>query len=301
MNLDFDLESVTLTEFGVGLDESDGQRFCTIPIDASVQVALQEMAATTWRLMIEQNTDPETYNPSEKYASSEYVYLPLNNPLAQHLRELHEAANLGIDSGALSDPTKIFCYFARMTDTRNRRLTAIRRSSQFKGVLKSRLIHLLSDAMKLICDPVFRLDNDFDLLIDSMYVHILRPSGFESIGKLQDEILAVVPSIVSELQSELEFVDFANVADYARDHHRAARCLASIRAQDEASNINRQSLMNLCRDTGVEVQESNGRVTIQRDSVMDFLEVLDRRRYRIDLVEDSPERFKAASRQKIDR
>jgi hypothetical protein len=33
---------------------------------------------------------------------------------------------------------------------------------------------------------------------------------------------------------------------------------------------------------------------------MGLLEVLDRRRYEVELVKDSPERFKAASRRKID-
>jgi hypothetical protein len=33
---------------------------------------------------------------------------------------------------------------------------------------------------------------------------------------------------------------------------------------------------------------------------MDFLEVLDRRRYQLELVKGTPERFRASSRKKID-
>ena len=103
----------------------------------------------------------------------------MDDELASSIRELHDAANLDIDATALEDPSGVFCYFARLTDKKKRRLTALRRATQFKGVLKSRLIRLLTDALKLIEDQVFKLDTDFDLLIDSQHVHILRPSGFE--------------------------------------------------------------------------------------------------------------------------
>ncbi|MDQ7088940.1 MAG: hypothetical protein Q9Q13_14270 [Acidobacteriota bacterium] len=65
----------------------------------------------------------------------------------------------------LDEPSEIFLlHFARLTDNKNRRLTALRRASQFKGVLKKRLIRWLDDTLKIIEDSVFKLDNDFDLL-----------------------------------------------------------------------------------------------------------------------------------------
>src|SRR2546426_481228 len=81
------------------------------------------------------------------------------------------------------DPATVFCYFARLTDSKGRRLTALRRATQFKGVLKSRLLRLVTDSLKLVEDHIFKLDRDFDLLIDSANVHILRPSGFEFAGE----------------------------------------------------------------------------------------------------------------------
>ena len=41
MKLDFDLEKVTVTEFGVGRDDGDGQTFIAVPVDADVQTALR--------------------------------------------------------------------------------------------------------------------------------------------------------------------------------------------------------------------------------------------------------------------
>lgn len=297
--MEFDFDAVETTEFGVGYDEGDDRTFACITVDADVQRALREMTVATWETMQRIGIDPVQYEPSEKYASCEHIVLPITDDLAQQLRDLHEAQNLPIDNAALEDPSKIFCYFARMTDSQGRRLTAVRRANQFKGILKNRLIRLVTDALKIIEDDVFKLDNDFDLLIDSSHVHILRPSGFEFVGKLQSAILAAVPQNVQEIHAELTFVDLDNIQEYASKHPRAARYLASIRAQRETQNIDKRALRRLCKNTGVTVRDIKGKLTVDDDHIIGFLEVLDRRRYEVKLMRNSPESFKAASRRKL--
>jgi hypothetical protein len=297
MTLDFDLNNVTLTEFGVGRDDGGDQSFVAVPVDADVQTALREMAAATWEAM--RGQIPAMYEPSEKYQSIQYVYLPITDELASILRELHEAVNLGIDSKALDDPAKLFCYFARLTDNKRRRLTGLRRASHFKGILKSRLIRLVTDSLKLIDDHVFKLDADFDLLIDSAAVHILRPSGFEYAAKLREAILAAVPQNIELLEADLDFVEFEGIQEYASKHPRAARYLASIQSQKAAKAIDQAALKKLCKSTRVQVTERNGLITVDPGHEMGFLEVLDRRRYELELVKGRPERFKAASRRRI--
>ena len=301
MKLDFDLGNVTITEFGVGRDDGNGQTFVTVPVDANVQAALREMVEATWDTMQRDEEGPAKYEPSEKHGGTEYLFLPLDDDLAASVRELHEAASLDIDTAALSDPADVFCYFARFTDKKKRRLTALRRATQFKGVLKSRnrLVRMLDDTLKIIEDTVFKLDNDFDLLVNATNVHILRPSGFEFAGKLQEAILAAVPENVKAIRKDLAFVEFGGIETYAGKHPRAARYLASIRGQEETKNIDKSLLKKLCKQTGVEVAESKGKVIVTNGHGMGFLEVLDRRRYEVSLVKEKPERYRAASRRKI--
>ena len=47
MPAQFDLKTVELIEFGVGIDEDSGQRFVLVPIDSGVQAALREMVVAT--------------------------------------------------------------------------------------------------------------------------------------------------------------------------------------------------------------------------------------------------------------
>ena len=57
--------------------------------------------------------------------------------------------------------------------------------------------------------------------------------------------------------------------------------------------------MDVCKRTGVPVEEVNGQVLVREGSEMGLLEVLDRRRYELALVPEAPERFRATSREKI--
>lgn len=300
MNLNFDIDNVNVTEFGVGRDDDNGQTFIAIPVDVDVQKALEEMVKQTWETMQADKEGPVRYEPSEKHAGTEYLFLPIDDDLSTSVRNLHQAANLPIDSAALDELATVFCYFVRLTDMNRCHLTALRRATQFKGVLKSRLLRLVNDALKIIEDRVFKLDSDFDLLIDSNFVQILRPSGFEFAGKLQEKILAAVPQNITSIQNDLQFIDFTEIQDYAIKHPRAARYLASIQGLKETKNIDKSALKKLCKSTGVDINDAKGRIEISPGHEMGFLEVLDRRRYEVELVKGVPERFKASSRRKLE-
>lgn len=298
MPAEFNVGSVELVEFGVGLDEGRDQRYVSIPIDGDIQAALREMVITT-RDEMKDAGDATTYDPGEKYAGHENLRLPLESELASHVLRIHEAQNLPSEPTALSVPANVFCYFARMRDNKGHRLTAIRRATMFKGVLKSRLLQFTTDALKLVQDKVFKLDRDFDLLVDETGIQILRPAGFEFVGALEGAVLAAVPKNVKAVKADLPFVDFDPIQLYATHHPRAARYLASIRVQHETKNIDKNNLKKLCERTGVRVQEVKGKLQVDEASIMDFLGVLDRRLYEVELVKGSPESFRAASRRRI--
>jgi len=299
MDLDFGFDDIATVEFGVGRDEGPGRTYHYVPVDRTVGDALVEMAGATHTAMEQYAPTPSRYEPSEKHASIEYVFLPLADDLCHGLRTLHEANNLPVDSNALREPTQLFCYFVRLVDSSARRLTAVRRASQFKGVLNRRLIRLTNDALRLVDEDVFKLDTDFDLLIDAESVHVLRPAALEFVGQLQAAIVAAAPANLEAVGRDLPFIDFSSINAYAQKHPRAARYIASIRAQGGTAGINQESLRRLCESTGVALNEIDGRLLVPAGSEMGFLEVLDRRRFEIELIEDSPERYRASSRERL--
>ena len=335
--LNFDISSMNFLEFGVGRDQDDSQVFYKVRVGENAQKALHDMVIDTWSEMIKSvegrptqtmfeevpsaasinillpTSDEQTmqkklkggphhYSPSDKYAGTEYLYLPLDHDSASELRNLYYAINLPLENQLFDDPDTIFSYFVRMQDSLGRRITALRRATGFKGVLKSNLLApITGDALELYGGKIFKLDNDFDIILDSDHVHIWRPNSFEAVGKLQQAILDAVPDNIRSIGNEIGYVDFDEISNYARTHIMAARYLASIRAQASEGPISKEALLRLCEYTEIYLKEQDGKIIVTQENVMGFLEVLDRRRYGIELVEGQREQFRATSRQRIKR
>src|SRR5207249_263466 len=139
---------------GVAYKDRRGEFFYLVPVDDEVQNALQEMAVATRDAMTALAEEPVQYEASEKHDRLEYLQLPLDDDLMARLRLLHGANNLELNAVALEVPENIFFYFAKMRDGEGQPLTALRRASRFKGVLKKRLIRLVTNTLRLVEDDV---------------------------------------------------------------------------------------------------------------------------------------------------
>jgi hypothetical protein len=287
-------------EFGVGLDVGANRLLQLIPVDGDVQAALRAMAVETWRQLESEAAGPGApYSPAEKYASIEYVTISVDSPMAREFERIRDATP-EINATALDHPENMYCYFARFHSDDGRTLTGVRRASQFKGILRSRLIRILDDTLRVVEDDVFKLDTDFDVLVDATTLHVLRPSGLEFVGLLQDSILAGTDDSVRELRTSLPFVEFAGIETYARSHTRAARLLASIRSQNAAEGIDRTLLRRAAIAAGVTVTLRAGQLVVDQTQIIEFLEVIDRRRFELQLVRGTTERYRASSRTRVD-
>ena len=301
MNLNFDIENVETTEFGVGRYTGSDRTYAVIPVHLGVQMTLQGMVAGTCQKMEASVESPSTFNPAEKYASEEYLALPIDDDLALRLRTLHEAPNLTIANDYLDWMTKCFCYLARLWDGNGKQLTALRRATQFKGALnkQNRILSMGTDALGIVDGPIFQLNADFDVIVDSDTVHIIHPNSFKLLGQIEEAIAEAVPHNVAAIAQALTYVDWVNVEDYAASHSRAASLLASIRTNGYAENLDKSALESLCKGTSVSLEDVQGKIVVSDEHILPFLEVVDRRRYEIGLVPHTPERYRASSRTRV--
>ena len=294
--MNFDFDEIETARFGVCTRQSGDVQFLDVPVAPDVQSAIKEMAQMTISAMRGASESPTDYEPSERYAGLQHLRVRLDDPTVAFFNELRQVATFEPGGNVLRDPRTVFCYLGRFVDAAGRSLVGIRRSSSFKGVLKqkSRLVSLVSDELRMVSDDLFRLDNDFDVLVDDEQVCILRVAGFETIGGLQDAIKAAADENVQALSNLLPFVEISSV-DQKSFGVTTARRLAAVK-QQQLSGIMLSSLRSACDENGVSYSLVNGQLEFDEDGLDDLLDVLDRRLYVDGLVPSSPTRYKAGSR-----
>lgn len=297
MMIDFSLDAVVSTEFGMGVGRGREMEFSVVPIDEEVQEALRAMARGTLDSMSKNDEEGREYNPANKNNGTEYSRIQAGNQFEMVSRTLYDAENLPENDDHVTNLVRASCYFARFVDEQDRCLTAIRRANHFKGVLEKKLI-VFSDTFTIIEDKVFKLDTNFDLLIDSRYTHILKPANFVFLEGLENVIMNLVSDNIRAIEQNLHFVDLSVIEEYAGSRIRAANYLASIRSHG-LEGVDQERVEDLCRVAGVEFSHSNGKIVVEGNSQMKFLQVLDQRVYKSEICPDNPEVFSASNRVKI--
>ena len=301
--IEFDPSEILTAQFGVGQKLGDRIEYSLLPADETVQYALIREVNSALSIIGENSDSQMHFDPAEKYAGNEYVVLPLQHELAVSLAELHKANNLPLYTPEFQRLKGAFCYFLRATDGSRRRITALNRASQFKTTLgrQGRLMVWASDSLRVIPDPVMQLNVGFDIVIDSKFIHIFHPASFRTLGNVEEEIAKAVPRNIEAISRATPYVNWGNVEEYATTHPRAASLLSSIRTNGYTENLDKAALKSLCENTGVEIDESGGQIAVQQGEILAFLEVIDRRRYEIGLVPNTPEQYRASSRSRLGR
>lgn len=301
MALDFDLGSIDIVEFATVIDEAGLPTMEKVVVDESVQASLSSMVMATWNTL-DRKGNHKRYEVSGNHEAEEYAILPIADELCMTAKTFYEAQ----DPPVMRDPNnrlpEIDLYFAKLKDRDGRRITAVRRPSVFKGLLKkqNRLLRHGTNSLRFVEERIFQLDSDFDVLIDSQNVHILRPKQFEFAFGLQEVITNRAPQNIRHLQERISFVDFSPMAAFADKHTRAARYLDSIRTSGYSENIDLDLLVLGCGNENITLEKIDGGWTVAPEHYMDFLEMLDRRRLGTELVRGRHERFRADMRTSLD-
>lgn len=254
------------------------------------------MLAATMASLTKDGEEIEEFSPAEKYGSNERLRVPLDSDLVHKHREIYETDNFDTDTHGLDEPRALVSYFAIFRDIHGNKLMAFRRAAQFKGVVKKRLVQLTDDTLKLGPDKVFKLDTDFDFVIFDDQILVWRPSGFIFTADMDDHIAACAAGNVDRIAEDVTCVDFTGLKVYVSKHKLAMRLVAAIKSRNDLAKISVNRLKASCKANDVSFATKNGKLVPNEGSEMDFLLLLDRRLYTLELIEDEPETYQASSR-----
>lgn len=297
----FDIDHVRSSEFFVCEDSAEGERYWHIPIDGHVQETLIEMLNSTIEALAA--NEMERFEFAQKYGQSEWLVAELNDPAFEKLRALFNLPPPLTNPTVLAEPGAMAYYFATFIDNKKRKIVAVRRATQFKGVIKARnrLISWIDDSLQIVKEDIFRLDQDFDYLIFHDQVWILHSTGFEYTASVDDAVTARTLQIVAEVAKSVPCVNFEALTDFVSKHRRAARLIASLRAREDIHLTSPKKLKRGCKSNGIKVVEANGQFTPEPGHEMAFLELLDRRRYVVELIDEEEELYVAPNRRGLPR
>jgi hypothetical protein len=272
-----------------------------IPIDDTVRVSLVDMRNDFCTLYDGIEGDPEQFSPSEKYGTTEKLFASLTVPYLFSLNNLYHHHNAPVNSINLSDYlSSVEYYYSEFIHNNGAKTIGVKRPNQFKALLKKRVIRLTNDTLRAVEDDIFKLDNDFDVLIHEDRVEILHPAGFIFISDLEGEILTGVIDSANQIGAIITWLDFQFIGQHIAQNNarRAAKLIASIKSRNDLHHTDQFKLTEKCAHLGIPLNDNGGGLlTTSPDRIVDLLEVLDRRSYEYDItVNNTVEIYVAASR-----
>jgi hypothetical protein len=296
MTLPFLPMQATTATLGVARRIGGDVALSLMPTNPALQDELRTMAAKTWDAIGEVAAAP-VFDVSEEYPNPFPCRLSLDSALAHRLKQLYDLQPT-TDAAALDDPSKVTFYFASL-HRGHHRIIGARRAAQFKSVAGKKLLRFIDDAVDLVDEEIFALNDTFDLLVDGNDIWILNPAGFHAMAQIEAETLAAAAENAQTIAGAIPFVELDGVAAYAGKHPSAARMLASIAHRTDLAATSEKLLRRDLKSKQVPFLIQDGKLVPAAGSELAFLKVLDRRRLSAELVEGQVETYDTPSRRRI--
>ncbi len=293
------IENFHQIEFGIAYVQDNQLIARRIPIDDSVRENLAEMHDNFYTTYFGIVDEEEVFSTSEKYSNTEKLYVSNHYPGTEKVYSIYNEANIPVESADISDLVQITeFYFAIYHFVNGTKHLAIRRPSTFKGLLKKRLFSFADDTLRAVEDDVFKLDSEFDFIIHHNRIDILHPFGFVFINDIDNQILDAAVNIANGLNQRINFIGFQFISEKIGRSKTCARLIASINAREDLEFTDMNKLITLCTGLGIVFRQEDGLYVPDEKHIEDFLRVLDRREYEVNVTSEPAEIYIAGSRKK---
>lgn len=300
LDQEFNFQSIESVNFGLSLKSTGSMYF--VPTDFGTKAALRGMLRATRAAFEAIPEGWELHDISEDYGERRRIYAARNNEFMAELSGIY-------DAGALTDLTNIqnhahdvHTYFAEFRDNQQRRAVGVRKATKLKGTLnaRNRLVRLVDDTLVLIEDDVLYLDMEFDVIVTDAHVFILNARQTDQIAKIVERVAATAAVKIQAIHDAVGFLDLSRIAEKIAQHPRMARHAASVASNPNLPNFQRPQIEALAIQHGIKFRElDDGRLQCRVADEAKLLELLDARRYHLDLHGNGGDPYRASARQRV--
>lgn len=293
------LAQATARNFGVSLRSDSSKHF--IPTTPETKTAMIEVLSETLRIFDDIEGDWEPFDVSEDYGSPRRIYVERNSDLFRELSDIFDMGALDALANVDDHAADIDYYFCEFYDDQNRKIVGIKKATQFKATLAARnkLVRLVDDTLQLIEEKVLKIDPVFDALITDRFIFVLKPRAVDYIADIVSQVAGAAAEKVQTIHDAIAFLDLARIKDKIAKHPKMARIAASVAAREDLGRFQRDRIVALANQHGIVFKEVDGRLQCRVTDETKLLEILDARRYHLDLTDEGGDAYRASARQRV--
>lgn len=294
-----DLQTVAAQNFGVRMRSDASLHF--IATDVGTKAVLTDVLSATVGAFDGIDGDWQAYDISEDYGEPRRIFAARD---AEHFGDVSAIFDIGAlnDLANLDDHIRdIDYYFCEFRDAANAKIVGVKKAVQFKTTLAARnkLARLINDTLQIIEENVVKIDPLFDALITDQNIFILKPRAVEYIADMVTHVAGAATEKVRHIHDNIAFLDLSRIEEKISSHPKMARMAASIAARDDLGEFQQEKIVSLATQHGVVFKEVDGRLQCRVADEAKLLEILDARRYHLDLANDGGDPYRASARQRV--
>lgn len=262
----------------LGWPTSGGKlRVAQVNVGGSVRTFLETACATTVTRI--RHGQPRSYNADMHLENDEFiVFTDVNTiqgcPLGQALLDPapHDLA------GARHLPTRALLFYAVVSGTGRDFRAFVRKTNPRKVARSGRLSAALgADGLTVIADPLFQLDDHFDLVLTPMGIVALNQQVFEALFRVLPE--EAVPEWINDVAAALPLADGADEALRAAcvRNSRLRRKLQSIVERGHLASVTTEGIRRHLKTLGLAEEDyldDKGKLTFDSARPREMLDLL---------------------------
>jgi hypothetical protein len=214
---------------------------------------------------------------------------PPERPLIETDAAAHQvlanASSQPLVDAAEVERRKSFLFSAAVVgDDPTERVAFVSAHNPYRSAERGRLVTLFGDGLRRVTEPLLIFRPDFDMVVTSGYVAILRPEAFEKVFREIDRMKARIPVWSAALTRALP-VSSESAERIERLCQQNARVARHVRSMYERGVLGTKfevtSLRRQLQQQGLDPNRliKHGKLVLEEDDIPDVLKVLDERLY----------------------
>ena len=128
---------------------------------------------------------------------------------------------------------------------------------------------------------------------------MLKVRAVEYTANIVEHVAGAAAHKVQKIHDTIGFLDLSRIQSDIAKRAQMARMAASIVSRNDLSEIKRDRVEEIAAHQGLVFKEVDGRLQCRREDEAKLLEILDSRRYHLDLTATGPVPYRATGRQKV--